>query len=218
MKNKLNPPKYICITGLDGSGKTTAIDEVINIINNKKSYKVYKISIWDIFNNSQFSKVFTVKNKSIVDEYLQKLSPLARTFFLFHCLGQAIHMANQVEADFYLIDSYWYKYYATEIAHGISPKKIDPVIKNFPKCDLVFYLNISPAKAYSRKKRVSKYEVGFKTDNIQENYMLFQEKVREIFNDLKRKNKWVSLNGSKPEKDLAKQIVKKINIYLRNIK
>ena len=58
--------------------------------------------------------------------YLKLLSPVSRTHFLFHALHLALERAWERKPNVLLLNAYWYKYFATEVAHGGDPSLAAP--------------------------------------------------------------------------------------------
>lgn len=174
-------PKLVCVTGIDGSGKSTLIAEL------KKEFpKARVVTIWDMMRNPDFSKVSLFRESKDVDTYLSLLKPPARTFFLFHCMSEAIQSALKENHDLILIDAYWYKYGASEIASGGSPSLILNMGEAFPKPDFIFFLDLDSSDALARKGQYSGYECGYHPERAAEGFVNFQgasyQKLKELMN------------------------------------
>jgi thymidylate kinase len=194
----MKTPKYICITGPDGSGKSTLIFHVINSLKQNGKYKVEMISIWDMMLYIPETKdLIGFKSKSDSDKYLSLLDPIARSLFLFHIFYQSLEYARKNrEADIFIIDSYWYKYFATEIAHGVDRDTASKIVEIFPELDLTIYLNITPSIGFNRKDKCSGYEIGWADEHTEEAFVSFQQKAYEEFNKLKKLYGWFQMDGT----------------------
>ena len=99
--------KLIAITGTDGTGKSTLCRNLC------AKYSTFKeVSIWDAMSGSLFH------SKKDIDEYLCSLSANARLLFLSHALIQALDMAGKSKVEVLLLNGYYYKYFASELALG----------------------------------------------------------------------------------------------------
>lgn len=193
----MKDPKTICITGPDGSGKSTLIAGVMEKIRKQGTHTIEMITIWDmLLYNPKSQAAIGFKTKAELDRYLEILSPVARTLFLFHVFYQSMEFAKERVADIFLIDSYWYKYYCTEIAHGADKNIISKVTGIFKEPDLTFFLNVTPELAFSRKDKCSGYEIGYAEQHTKEAFLAFQDTAYRIFNELKAQYRWVDLDGT----------------------
>jgi dTMP kinase len=164
--------KYICITGADGTGKSTLIDKL------KEGFEQgYVAGIWDIFTQHTNGQPF--KSKQDIDTYLCALTPNARLLFLTHALSFSTQKATESNAKLILLNGYFYKYFASEAALGADKTLINNLSEYFPKPDLILNLTVNLNIAAHRKKHLSRYECGCADTATVENFMGFQEKVIE---------------------------------------
>ena len=145
--------KTICITGLDGSGKSTQAKLLQKHLEN-----ALIVSVWDIIKRQEFKDWTIYLNPPPVEQYVMNLSPLSRTLFIFHAFNEAYQRALQSEADWLIFDGYWYKYWAVEQAMG-SPAELSAFFsKQYLVPDYTFYMDIPVDDILSRKKQLSVYE------------------------------------------------------------
>ena len=196
--------KTIIIAGPDGSGKTTLCNSLEKALN-RHGYKVGVATIWDILDKNLF--IAPVSKKDI-PKYLQSLSSQARSFFLFHGMAQAIHVAQKENPDVLVINSYWYKYYITEILHGAHRKDLDPMVNIFPKPDMVYYLDISPETSLKRKDVISTYESGNDSDK-KKGFLNFQTLALQEWDKIKQPH-WKNLDTNLNVEELTSIIFQDI--------
>ena len=200
--------KIICITGPDGSGKSTLIDQLMVHFPNSK-----KIGIWDAF-ASKGNKLF--ENKASIDDYLCKLSPIARTFFLTHALQESMKNVEFEQNAFFFLDSYFYKYYCSELTLGAPLEIIQLVSKYFQKPDLVISLNIDPSICAYRKAEYTRYECGLAKEPNEKTFVYFQNKCAPnwfFFHD----KTWVNIDADNTSETILKTTIKNINIICKSI-
>lgn len=183
MSNK--KPTIICITGSDGSGKSTLITHLVNTLTN-----VIEVTIWDAFNNKE---VALFSSKKDIDHYLCLLSPDARLLFLAHALQYAIDTAVNAGKEIILLNAYYYKYFASEAVLGANKALIKTLASTFPVPDITLFLSLPLAVSASRKKQLSRYECGCR-ETTKENFIDFQEKAVIAF-DLYKQPDWIVLNA-----------------------
>lgn len=196
--------KTIVIAGADGSGKTTLCNSLEKSLR-LQGYKVEVATVWDIFDKNIF---ITPASKQDTAKYLQTLSSHARSFFIFHGMAQAIHVAQKENPQLLVINSYWYKYYISEILYGALRSDLDAMVKIFPKPDLVYYLDISPLASLKRKEVISGYESGYASDK-ETGFLNFQKKALQEWNRIKQPS-WKKLDSNLSIEDLARNAVEDI--------
>ena len=182
--------KLICITGKDGTGKSTQIELL------KKKYPdAYISEIWDLLDSSQNKLKFASKKE--IDEYLCGLTPNSRLLFLMHALKFSVDKAMSSNACIIILNAYHYKYLASEIALGADKQLAQALAKSFPVPDFVIELRLESDIAAKRKQRFSRYECGA-GDTVSKNLFIdFQEQI--ILNPHKHEN-WCVIDGNlKPD-------------------
>lgn len=199
-------PLYVCISGPDGSGKSTLCERLMRRFGAEGRYRAQEVTIWDMLYEPGYQDKVGFRSPKEVDAYLALLSPTARTLYLFHCLAQAMEIAATKAADILLLNSYWYKYYATEIAHGGDPEILRPLTAVFPEPDLTWYLRVSTDETYRRKEKISGYESGFSPTRSQEDFAAFQHKAHRTLDELKKVLQWSELDGTRGIEDLTNEL------------
>ncbi|MHA7059881.1 nucleoside/nucleotide kinase family protein [Aquimarina sp. M1] len=170
MSNK--KPTIICITGPDGSGKSTLISNLMDELPNS-----IEVTIWDALNNEI---VTLFKTKGDIDDYLCVLSPNARLLFLAHALQYAIDKVLTSGVNTIFINGYSYKYFSSEKVLGADQTLINSLVPNFPIPDKTIFLSVSPEISKARKNYLSRYECGCRAATA-EHFIDFQKKVNIAF-------------------------------------
>jgi hypothetical protein len=133
---------------------------------------------------------------SRVDAYLASLGGHARAHFLLHCLAEATAQAVSSGVPWLLLDGYWYKYLAIEIAHGAAEADVTALTAMFPEPALVLYLDVPAAVAVARKTRFSRYESGLAVTPDATTFAAFQAKVRPVLERWAERRGWVRIDGA----------------------
>ena len=174
--------RIIAITGADGTGKSTLCRKLCI------EYPHFReVSIWDAMEGSLFH------SKKDIDNYLCSLSSNARLLFLSHALIQALELGINSRADVLLINGYYYKYFASELALNADPELVDMMIATFPAPDLAIELVGDIKTNFSRKDKLSRYECGLQTPSL-ETFKGFQKKVIANFQTFDRKG-WITISS-----------------------
>lgn len=174
----------IVITGADGAGKDTQCAFLNKYLKSKgvESDICNPKEIWlDLITELNCSK-------EQWDHFLKKLSPLTRLSLILLSIKETL---NRTSSQYIIINSYWYKYLAMELAI-----KNDNLVENFfkllnaihlPKPHFVFYLNPSSEIRLLRKTTLTSYECGF-LNISSDNFMRHQKNVEKKFIDILPKN------------------------------
>ncbi|MBO0855667.1 MAG: hypothetical protein J2P18_18105 [Nocardia sp.] len=185
-------PRLICISGGDASGKSTQV-EALTAALSERGEKVAAVTIWDALSDPYVAQRLPFRDRGQVYEYLRILSPRARTHFMFHALHVALDRAFEREPDLVLLNAYWYKYFATEIAHGGDTRMLRSWAYGFPEPESTFYLRITPEIALARKRQRSDYESGYGDAAA---FLDFQWRSLAILGQLCAELNWIDLDGT----------------------
>ncbi|WP_040800455.1 dTMP kinase, partial [Nocardia higoensis] len=165
---------------------------------------VAAVTIWDAFLDPKVSSKLPWRRPSEIYGYLEMLSPLSRAHFLFHAMQLSLDLAAARGADIVLANAYWYKYYATEVAHGGDPAVLRRLTAGFPEPDRTFYLAVTPADALGRKQMRSDYESGYGDERA---FLDFQQRSHEALDALSRELGWVRLDGTAAPAELTEAVL-----------
>lgn len=195
----------VCIAGGDGSGKTTQVARVAAAFE-AHGQTVAPVTIWDAFLDPAVATKLPFRPADVYG-YLKVLNPLSRAHFLFHAIHLAFDLATKRDADVILLNAYWFKYFATEVAHGGDPEALRGLAAGFPTPDHVFYLRISPSDALARKGRRSDYESGY---GDEQQFLLFQQRSHAVLAGLAAELGWADLDGTQTTSAITEQILDRL--------
>ncbi|MEV0296906.1 aminotransferase class III-fold pyridoxal phosphate-dependent enzyme [Nocardia sp. NPDC050710] len=195
--------RLICIAGGDGSGKTTQVARIAAEFE-AQGHSVAAVTIWDAFLDPKVSSKLPWSSPSEIYGYLKLLTPLSRAHFLFHAMQLSFDLAAARGVDIMLANAYWYKYYATEVAHGGDPAILRQLTAGFPEPDRTFYLTVSPQDALGRKQLRSDYESGYGDEKA---FLDFQQRSHDALEALSEELAWVRLDGTAAPADITKAVL-----------
>ena len=196
--------KTICITGLDGCGKTTQSKLLADKLPDSRI-----VSVWDLIKRPEFQSWTIYKMPPDVEQYVANLHPVSRSLFIFHAFDVAYRHALKLKADYIIFDGYWYKYWAIEQAMG-APKELGQFFSTqYLVPDYTFYLDLSPEELVKRKKQISVYEAANQTDKILA-FIEIQYKAKEILKKILPENT-IHLNATENFDVIHQNIVKKLS-------
>lgn len=195
--------RLICIAGGDGSGKTTQVARIAAEFE-AQGQSVAAVTIWDAFLDPKVSSKLPWQSPSEIYGYLKLLTPLSRAHFLFHAMQLSFDLAAARGVDIVLANAYWYKYYATEVAHGGDPAVLRQLTAGFPEPDRTFYLTVSPQDALGRKQLRSDYESGYGDEKA---FLDFQQRSHDALESLSEELGWVRLDGTAAPAEITKAVL-----------
>ncbi|MFI6361993.1 aminotransferase class III-fold pyridoxal phosphate-dependent enzyme [Nocardia sp. NPDC050630] len=195
--------RLICIAGADGSGKTTQVARIAAEFE-AQGQSVAAVTIWDAFLDPKVSSKLPWRSPAEIYDYLKLLSPLSRAHFLFHAMQLSFDLAAERGPDILLANAYWYKYFATEVAHGGDAAVLRKLAAGFPEPDRTFYLAVSPQDALGRKQLRSDYESGY---GDEEEFLAFQRRSHDALEALSEEFGWLRLDGTDAPADITKAVL-----------
>ncbi|WP_280302771.1 dTMP kinase [Nocardia abscessus] len=169
-----------------------------------QGHSVAAVTIWDAFLDPKISSKLPWRNPAEIYGYLQLLTPLSRAHFLFHAMQLSLDLAAERGADILLANAYWYKYYATEVAHGGDPVVLRSLAAGFPEPDRTFYLAVRPQDALGRKRLRSDYESGY---GDEESFLAFQQRSHEALDALSDEFGWIRLDGTAAQAEITAAVL-----------
>jgi len=186
--------KIICVSGADGCGKSTLLARLAEALPGATV-----VSIWDLMRDPRARPLYATKDQ--IQTFLGALEEESRALFMMSYLRAAMDRAGDGVV---LVDAYWYKYLANELAMGASPARLLPLTALFEKPLLTLHLELDPAIAAARKQGVfSAYECGLQAPTA-EHFIEFQSRTGPIQRDLVERDsrQVVRLDGTASASDL----------------
>lgn len=199
----------ICITGPDGTGKSTLIGTLCEAVPGSVA-----VSIWDMMRAPDFVPVLPFQSPGQVDTFLEVLDPVSRALFLFHCYYQALVLAEKEDPKLVFTDGYWYKYFATELNYGAREELLRPLVSIFPQPALSLFLELDFEVAAQRKARFSGYESGFPEEKGPLPFRQFQRGVLAHMSQLPELEAAVRLDANLSPEMLAETALAQIRDFV----
>lgn len=178
----------ICVSGADGCGKSTLLENLAKAVPGASV-----VSIWDLMRDPRARPLYATKEQ--IQTFLGALEEESRALFMLSYLRAAMDRAGHGVV---LVDAYWYKYLANELAMGADPARLLPLTALFEKPSLTLHLELDPATAAARKQGVfSAYECGLQSPSV-EHFVEFQSRTGPIQKQLVQRDsrRVVTLSGT----------------------
>jgi dTMP kinase len=197
-----NKGAFICIEGLDGSGKTTQAKLLVAKL--QKSHKAIYTA-----EPSRGKIGAFIRNICLYSE--KRLSPVVEA--LLFAADRIDHIENEVmpsldQGKLVVSDRYLYSSLAYQGASGLSLEWIEKINELALKPDLAVFINVDP-KTVMRRLKPKK--------SIMEN-LETQKKVRDIYLKFVKKGELVKLDGDGTRTEVAEALFSTVLKFLETIK
>jgi dTMP kinase len=183
---------FICIEGLDASGKTTHARRLVRDLRRKGFDAIYTTepSSGKI---GEFIRAYVLQRKKRVPSIVEALLFAAdRIDHVEKEIDPALQKGKIVVCDRYLYSSLAY-----QGAAGLDLNWIREINKNALKPDLAIYIDVPPEVVVKRSKRKK---------SVMERLQI-QQKVQEIYMKLVEEKLLVRVDGNRPKDEVSKDIL-----------
>ena len=210
----------ITFEGIDGSGKSTAVEELEAFVDGETKYESCVLASRCLADMSDLIDYDEMSEWAV----RRKLSP--RTLALLRCMelnhswdsyGRDAHN----DKDIVICDRYIYTPLVRDCIRGVEAKYMKNLYSHFPKPDLVFYLDTKPKEALKRKIEggipLGDYESGldlYRGMSIQKAFLKFQKKCTERYSVILPKSTFV-INGNRSAYTVFEDIVRIVTKYIK---
>jgi len=189
---------FICLEGLDGSGKTTQAKMLAEKL--KAGYNAVYTA------EPSRGKIGTFIRKHCL--YGEKRLPSAVEALLF-AADRMEHVATEIlpaveQGRLVISDRYLYSSIAYQGATGLSIEWIETINEYALKPDLAVFIDVDPKTAMKRLKP---------NKSVMEN-LETQQKVREIYLKFVEKGSLVRINGNQPKTTVARELYAVVKRFL----
>ena len=192
---------FICIEGLDGSGKTTQA-----VLLTERLYKSHN-AIYTA--EPSHGKTGTFIRECCL--YEEKRLPTAAEALLF-AADRIEHMENEIkpalaEGKLVICDRYIYSSLAYQGSAGLSLDWIKTINSHALQPDFGIFIDVSPERVLERLQRKKSVMETLET----------QQKVREIYLKFVEKGELIKIDGGKPKDVVADALYSKVLSLLKTV-
>jgi len=201
---------FITFEGLDGSGKTTAIEKLVEYLKEQNIYNKFVITRepgGTGIKEAEYIREFVLSPNYNIDPMSEALLYLtSRKMHLIKVILPALKANKIVICDRFIDSSLAYQGAGRNL--GIDKiKSLNSIVTNNIKPDLTFFIRISPELAF---QRISNQKNGL--DRLENGGIDFYKKISDgydeiIINDEKR---FFIIDGTLKIEEVAKKVIKKI--------
>jgi len=194
---------FICIEGLDASGKTTHAHRLVRNLREKGFNAVYTTepSRGEI---GKFIRMYILQRKRRVPSVVEALLfAVDRVDHVEKEIKPALEKGKVVVSDRYVYSSLAY-----QGAAGLDLKWIEEINRLALPPDLAIYIDVPPEVVVKRIKRKKTVMERLET----------QRRVQEVYMKFIEKGKLVPVDGNRTKDEVAKDILRSVLDFLRNQK
>jgi thymidylate kinase len=171
----------IAMDGPDGAGKSTQIVRLARWAR-ERGLDCRVVSKWDLFDETAHPEARFLRGTTLEElrVCISEMPTPARAMFLMWLISSAANPDTAPDCDLLVIDGYWMKHAAAELAYGCDPRLVTAAGEAFPPVDAVVYLDVTPEAALARKgSDLSPYECGRDPACAPRSFLAHQRTVRE---------------------------------------
>ncbi len=206
-------PPMICLTGIDGCGKSTHLATLSDRLQKHLGEQVPVLNVWDIARQSRYQSHALLADREALYRYLGSLHGGARGLFILHALRESLDSILDSHPKMILVDGYWYKYLLTEILHDPGCEWLYDCTAGFPRPVGTILLDLSAEASLKRKPSLTPYECGFSRPGP-ETFVPFQNRLRTSLQEMARRERWPIVDVDRPVFAVAEQIWMQVEKWL----
>lgn len=181
---------FIVLEGLDGSGKTTVAQAIVNMLKDK--------DIDSIYTYEPYESIFTEILKKAGESMGAIIETLLMAADRYHHINEVIEPKLK-EGKVVVSDRYYYSSIAYQGARGADIAWIRAVNKFALNPDVAIYLDIDPGKGLARKVNTATRVKYLQKD------LNTLKKVRSIYLDLVRNGELLMVDATKPLDEVIRE-------------
>ena len=189
----------VAICGNDGAGKSKNIAGLKAYLL-ARSLPFDSVDKWDILDSRMHSTCSFISTQlNPLRVQISEMPSPARMLFLMWSISITADRIRHASNKVILLDGYWMKHAAAEIAMGGSSAAIRTVAGLLPVPDITIFLDIDPLVALERKRGdLTPYECACDPSLSENSFLRHQGSVAEILNRWSDEFGWRRIDASQP--------------------
>jgi dTMP kinase len=204
----------VALAGSDGVGKTTILLRLVDeLISNGHSARA--VGRWDIVDNPAYpSTRFLKADIRDLRNCVAAMPPTPRLMFLLWTMHMSLSPYDaEGERSIIIVDGYWMKHAASEIAYGVDESYVAALTDRLPRADLTFLLDAPLEHLYERKAGdLVPYECGMDPACSRESFITHQTKIRATLARWTAAFGWTSIDVARPVDQIVRDLAAAIQL------
>lgn len=203
----------IALTGADSIGKSTVSKLLAGEADNH-GRMMQVLDRWDICNNPEYPQGRFIRIPlPELKQCVAEMRGPSRLIFILWTVYSVIESYDPESPTITLIDSYWMKHAAAEIAYGLPEEFVLGLVSMLPKPDLTILMDLPPEMAFQRKEKsgfsdLNYYECGMDKTLSRDSFISHQSKIRAQLAHWSQQNGWHRIDASGQPHEVADAISK----------
>jgi thymidylate kinase len=201
----------VAVVGPDGAGKSTLTSLLADRLTTA-GRPASRVDRWDIIGDPNYPTASCVSTVREARSCAARMSTTPRLLFLLWASVLALtDRDGGLAGETVLVDGYWMKHAASEIAYGADPDWVAAVAGGLPPADLVVYLRLDPEVAWHRKDgRPLPYECGMDPLCGHDSFVSHQRAVVAVLDQWATRYGWLTVDAELPPDIQADQLMETI--------
>jgi dTMP kinase len=193
-----NAAALVAVVGADGAGKSTMTGLLAERLT-AAGRPASRVDRWDIVGDPRYPTASCLT--STVSEARTCTGHMSGTprllFLLWASVLSLTDRDGGLPGEIVLLDGYWMKHAASEIAYGADPAWVESVASGLPPADLVVYLRLAPEVAWRRKEgRPMVYECGLDPTCSHEAFLRHQGAIQAVLDGWAQRYGWLTVDAT----------------------
>jgi thymidylate kinase len=203
----------IAVVGADGAGKSTVTSAVRDRVV-AAGYPARRLDRWDIVGNPAYPTArFLTPDQREVRSCTARMSSSPRLLFLLWAAAMALldGRPGPAAGEITLMDGYWMKHAASEVAYGLDRTWVEQVALGLPRPDLTIHLRVPPETAWQRKDgRPFPYECAMDLTCSRTSFLAHQRAIHELLDHWAARYGWLTVDATQPLSAVVDVVVRQI--------
>ena len=184
----------VALDGPDGAGKSTHVERLHAWLRDA-GVPCAVVSKWDVFEPALHPEARFLRGTDIAELRIcvAEMPTPARSLFVMWLYAEAASRAVASSGvGVVILDGYWQKHAAAEIAYGCAPEVMDALAPSMSIADAVVYLDVTPEEALERKRgALTPYECGLDFDRDPQRFLDQQRAIRARMLEWAERDGWL---------------------------
>jgi thymidylate kinase len=207
----------VAIVGADGAGKSS-VTRLASERLAAAGHPVRQVDRWDIVGQAEAYPAASLLADDVrqVRACVARMSPSPRFLFLLWASVMALSdRAAGAAGEVLLLDGYWMKHAASEIAYGLDRAWVEAVTAQVPEPDLVIHLRCDPVTTWHRKDgRPLPYECAMDLSCSKAGFLGHQGQICATLDGWARSRGWHAVDASRPLDEVAGTVMAQVSAAL----
>ncbi|HEX4705132.1 MAG TPA: thymidylate kinase [Pseudonocardiaceae bacterium] len=216
----MNGPVTVAVVGADGVGKSTVTVLLADRLC-AEGVPATLIDRWDVVDSTNYpTGACLTKSVRTVRYCATRMSTTPRLLFLLWASTLALtdRVGDQLDG-FVLLDGFWMKNAASEIAYGADAGWVQAIAAGLPAADLVVYLRLDPEVAWQRMDgQPLPYECGMDVTCSRASFLSHQNAIRTVLDDWADQDGWLVVNADQPLDDVVDQLAEACDLLAGRVR